>query len=194
MTCNSGRTKNLDGSPNERSLNVDPAAIIDGENRHSLSHACCSGLTFCRWRHLFPDLTDCALMSLHGCRAQIGGFQILKIGSSSHLLGRSQPHRGKHHLQVERSAILTFEFYMSYIHAKHSVMCHLEPDKNVLLTTPVSESSSESVASMNDVSRLNRGETVKKVKLFQKCSVRIPWTTFCDDFQPFSHTFVLLEI
>ena len=105
-------------------------------------------------------------MNLHGCQAQIGGFQILKIGSSSHLLGRSQPHRGKHHLQVERSAILTFEFYMSYIHAKHSVMCHLEPDKNVLLTTPVSESSSESVASMNDVSRLNRGESVKKSQTF----------------------------
>ena len=46
-------------------------------------------------------------------------------------------------------------------------MYHLEPNKNVLLTTPVSESSSESVASMNDVSRLNRGESVKKVKFFQ---------------------------
>ena len=192
MTCNSGRTKNLDGSPNERSLNVDPAAIIDGENRHSLSHACCSGLTFCRWRHLFPDLTGCVLMNLHGCRAQIGGFQILKIGSSSHLLGRSQPHRGKHHLQVKRSAILTFQFY---IHAKHSVMYHLEQKIKMHCWPYLSQNLPQNLLHQWTMSLVSIGENLwKKSQTFSNVRFGFLELHSVMIFSFFSHTFVLLEI
>ena len=53
-----------------------------------------------------------------------------------------------------------------------------------MMTIPVSESSSESVASMNDVSRLNREESVKKSQTFS--NVRFGFLElFCDDFQLF---------